>query len=93
MWVWDAEKDRLNRQRHDGLALQDGIVVLDGDPLARSRPDPHPDGDREQTIGRAAGVLTLVVIHTERDDLGNGRIISVRRATSHERRCYEQGEF
>ena len=44
-WAWDPEKDRLNRKNH-GLPLAAGVPVLEGDPLALSRPDPHPDGDR-----------------------------------------------
>jgi len=33
------------------------------DPLHASRPDPHPDGDRWQTIGLVGPFLVLVV-HT-----------------------------
>lgn len=71
-------------------------MVFD-DPLAVSRPDVHPDDDRWQTIGLVKAVL-LFVIHTwpESDPITGeeiGRIISARKATSHERRAYEQGEF
>jgi hypothetical protein len=62
-----------------------------------SRCDPHPDGDRWQTLSMAGPVL-LLVIHTwpEPDaEAGEatGRIISARKATSHERRDYEEGQF
>lgn len=94
-WTWEPDKDTRNRRAHQGLSLADGIVVLEGDPLALSRPDPHPDGDRWQTVGSAGGIVVLFVVHTEPvvqpDGSELGRIISVRRATPHERRDYEEG--
>jgi uncharacterized DUF497 family protein len=96
-WTWDPYKDALNRQNHQGLSLAAGVLVLDGDPLALSRPDPHPDGDRWQTVGSAGGVVVLFVVHTDpveqEDGREVGRIISVRKATPHERRAYEEGTF
>ena len=67
------------------------------DPLAASRADPHPDGDRWQTVGLTGNVV-LFVVHTGPDvdtETGEetGRIISARRATAHERRAYEEGNF
>jgi len=96
VWVWDAAKDRLNRSKHLGLSLAAGIAVLDGDPQAVSQPDPHPDGDRWQTIGNAAAVVGPVV-HTDTvdDEDGNsvGRLIGMRQATARERKTYEKGDF
>jgi uncharacterized DUF497 family protein len=62
------------------------------DPLALSQPDPHPDGDRWRTLGRPVAALPtlLLVVHTEPQEAGPGRIISARRATAAERRAYEQ---
>jgi hypothetical protein len=95
-WAWDPSKDRLNRKRHDGLSLADGLAAL-ADPLALSRPDPRPDGDRWQLVGSAAGVLTVFAVYTEpvgtTGDGEPGRIISVRRASSYERKAYEEGHF
>ena len=67
------------------------------DPLHASKLDPHPDGDRWQTIG-CVGPVLLLVIHTlpEGNLEGNetvGRIISARKATARERRVYEEGSF
>jgi len=67
------------------------------DPLAASRRHPDPGEERWQTIGLIGHVVGFVV-HTwpEPDpDTGEkvGRIISARKATSHERRAYEAGEF
>jgi uncharacterized protein len=62
-----------------------------------SKPDPHPDGDRWQTIGLVGPVL-LLVVHTlpegdPEDDETTGRIISARKATTRERKAYEEGGF
>ena len=95
-WRCDPLKDRLNRRRHNGLSLADGVAAL-MDPLAISKPDPHPDGDRWQLVGSAAGVVTLFVVYTESPDIsiepGTGRIVSVRNASPRERRAYENGDF
>ena len=94
-WIWTAEKNRTNQRDH-GLSFTTAQLVFD-DPLALSRHDPHPDGDRWQTLGRA-GPVTLFVVHTwpEPDpETGEttGRIISARKATAHERRAYEENKF
>lgn len=95
LWVWSVAKDRANRRVH-GLSFETARLVF-ADPLAASRPDLHPDGDRWQTIG-SVGPVTLFVVHTEPtldQTTGGetGRIISARKATSHERRAYEEGRF
>jgi uncharacterized DUF497 family protein len=91
-WTWDPDKDRLNRRKHQGLGLAAGALVL-ADPLALSQPDPHPDEDRWRTLGSAAGIAVLLVVHTGPvagpDGREIGRIISVRKATPRERRAYE----
>lgn len=89
IWTWDVNKDALNRQKH-GLRLSIGEVAL-ADPLALSVPDPHPDGDRWNTICEADGLLLFVVHTWPEDDTISGRIISVRQATRQERRAYENG--
>jgi uncharacterized protein len=90
-WAWDPDKDARNRRNHQRLSLADGVAVLEGDPRALSRPDPHPDGDRWQTAGSAGGLVVLFVVHTEPvvqpDGSGLGRIISARKATAHERKA------
>ncbi len=94
-WIWREAKNRTNRRDH-GLSFETAQLVFD-DPLALSRHDPHPDGDRWQTVG-LVGPVMLFVVHTgpalDRD-IGDevGRIISARKATRHERRQYEEGCF
>jgi hypothetical protein len=89
-WTWDPDKDTTNRRKHR-LPLSIGEVAL-ADPLALSRPDTHPDGDRWDTLCRVDGVL-LYMVHTWPDaDDTPGRIISARKATRQERKAYEDGE-
>ena len=92
-WIWDPDKAAANRVKH-GLSFESAMLVFD-DPLHASKPDPHPDGDRWQTIGLVGPVLVLVV-HTlpEGSDGGElvGRIISARKATARERKAYEEGK-
>jgi len=64
------------------------------DLLALSRHDPHPDGDRWDTLCQAGTVL-LFIVHTwpDGDHTLTGRIISARKATRQERKAYEDGEY
>jgi len=94
-WIWDEEKARTNFLKH-AVAFSEAVLVFD-DPLHASKPDPHPDGDRWQTVGRV-GPFLIFVVHTlpvkwEKDGAAVGRIISARIATSYERRAYEDGDF
>ena len=94
-WIWNAEKNRTNKRVHN-LSFETAQLVFD-DRLAISRPDEHPDGNRWQTVGLVTTVV-LFVVHTwpEPNPITGeeiGRIISARKATSHERRAYEEGNF
>ena len=93
-WTWDPDKAEANRAKH-GLSFETAVLVFD-DPLHASKPDSHPDGDRWRTIG-LVGTVLLLVIHTwpEESEEGElvGRIISARKATTHERKAYEEGNF
>jgi len=90
-WTWDPEKARKNFEKHQ-VSFELAERAL-GDPLCISVPDPCPDEDRWRTVGSpsADGIVVLYVVHTWPEDvLGAGRIISARRATSHERQEYEE---
>ena len=86
-WTWDPRKAASNKAKH-GVSFDLAASVFD-DPLHLSQPDPHPDDDRWQTIGRVDQICILVV-HTWDDEQETGRIISARKATRHERRQYEE---
>jgi hypothetical protein len=94
-WIWNAEKAKVNLLKH-GIAFSEAALVF-RDPLHASRLDPHPDGDRWQTIG-CIGPFLILVVHTFPVEWGEeaaaiGRIISARIATSRERKAYEDGDF
>ena len=89
---WDPDKARTNRRKH-GITFEMAATVFH-DPLAVSiRDDEHSDSEeRWVTLGRAQNGMLLVIAHTHHETDANNayvRIISARRATSHERRQYE----
>ena len=87
-WTWDPDKARRNFEKH-GVRFEAAIFVFD-DPMLISEPDPHPDENRWQVIGRVR-MTTFFVVHTVIDADGTGRIISARRATARERKRYDSG--
>jgi len=94
-WTWSEEKNRVNKINH-GISFETAQLVF-ADLLALSRHDPHPDGDRWQTV-EMIGSVTVFVVHTQPEsgagaDEETGRIISARKATTRERRAYEEGDF
>ena len=88
---WDDNNDRVNKLKH-GVSFAAAQLVFD-DPVHLSTQDRHEGGEeRWQTLGLVCGVVILLVAHTyHEDDSGEEmvRIISARKATSHERRRYE----
>jgi uncharacterized DUF497 family protein len=89
---WDERKNRRNRAKH-GVSFEAATLVFD---------DPHAVGlthhteageERWNTVGMAAGVVPLLVVHTHREEGGEEyiRIISARKATPRERKTYEEG--
>jgi uncharacterized protein len=92
VFSWDDRKNASNVIKH-GVSFEAAKWVFD-DPLSLSRQDRIENGEqRWQTIGLVADCL-LLVAHTWVDGDGgeeHTRIISARRATSIERKAYEQG--
>jgi len=86
-FTWDPAKAEQNLLDH-GVSFQEATTVF-GDPLAATIPDPdHSVGEeRLITMGQSSAGQLLVVCHVEQGD--TIRIISARRATSHERKDYE----
>ena len=89
IFEWDPEKAESNLKKHGVPFTLAGSVFLD--PLAWTFPDTdHPHGElRFITVGAAADGTLLVVSHAEPHS-GRIRIISARRATSRERKSYEE---
>ena len=58
---WDDQKNRINQQKHGGIAFNSAALVFD-DPLAIFRKDRVVTGEqRWHAIGIATGALLLVV--------------------------------
>ena len=89
---WDEAKNRHNIRKHK-ISFETAKLVFD-DPLQRSIRDRIVEGEeRWQTLGMIKGLI-VVVAHTYREQNGELviRIISARKATSAERRGYEDDE-
>lgn len=86
-YEWDRDKARRNLRRHR-VSFDEGTTVF-YDPLSATFDDPdHSLTERRfVTIGFSSHGRLLVVSHTERENAT--RIISVRRATAHERKRHE----
>ena len=89
---WDETKNRRNRAKH-GVSFEAATLVFD-DPHAVGVPEHTEEGEvRWKTVGLAAGVVLLVVVHThlEEGEEEYIRIISAPKATPRERKTYEEG--
>lgn len=89
---WDETKNRRNRAKH-GVSFEAATLVFD-DSHAVGVPEHTEEGEvRWKTVGMAAGVVPLLVVHTHREEGGEEylRIISARKATPRERKTYEEG--
>jgi uncharacterized DUF497 family protein len=89
--LWDRNKNIRNQAKHK-VSFEVASIVFE-DPFHLSRIDRIVDGEvRWQTIGMVGGVLLLLVAHTWEDTDGeiDVRIISARKADTHERKRYEE---
>lgn len=88
---WHREKAMENLRKHN-VSFEEAKTVFD-DPFSVTIADPEhsTDEDRYIDIGLSARGQMLVVVYTERGS--NIRIISCRKATSAERRTYDQEKF
>jgi uncharacterized DUF497 family protein len=90
LFEWDAAKAEANQRKH-GVTFDEAITAF-SDPLAVLLPDPdHSIGEqRYLVLGSSTQGRLLVVAVAERPP--RTRLISARRATSKERREYEEKE-
>lgn len=86
-FTWDTRKAAANLRKH-GVSFHEAASVF-ADPLALVVEDAVDPG-RAVLIGLSEKMRVLLSVYTEIDD-DTIRIISARRATSHERRHYEEG--
>lgn len=89
IFVWDPRKASANLSKH-GVAFQEATTVFE-DPLAYTISDmDHSEAEqRWLTFGQSNLGRLLVVAHKEHNE--HVRIISARKATSHDRKIYEEG--
>lgn len=85
-YEWDPAKARRNFVKH-GVRFSDAVAVLEDDRALTMR-DTFPKEERWVTVGMDALGRVLVVVFTWRGE--SIRLISARRATSHERSEYEE---
>lgn len=83
---WDEQKNQANIRKH-GLSFADAWEILKA-PMLVDVDDRFPYGE-ERWVGIGRLQSRIVVVCTELDD-ETIRIISLRKALSHEREAYEQ---
>ena len=86
-FTWDPRKATANIRKH-GVSFEEAATVF-ADPLALAVED-VVDSGRTVLIGLSDRLRVLLTVYSDIDD-DTVRIISARRATSHERRRYEEG--
>jgi len=87
-FTWDPKKAESNLKKH-GVSFNEAVTVF-ADPLALVIEDPLYR-ERAILIGQSERQRLLFTVFVELAE-DSVRIISARRATSHERRRYEEGE-
>jgi uncharacterized DUF497 family protein len=87
-FAWDPRQAASNGKKH-GVSFEEAATVF-GDPLALAIED-AVEPERTLLLGMSERLRVLVVVHVELADQ-TIRLISARRATSHERRRYEEGQ-
>jgi len=88
-FVWDRRKNQVNIEKH-GLDFADAIRVFESPLLVNL--DDRKDYGEERWIGIGMLELRVVVIVFTEPESDLIRIISFRKATSDERKKYEQTE-
>lgn len=88
-FVWDENKNELNKKKHKGLDFEIAVRVF-LDPLLYVDYDEIHSAveDRNRYVGQIAGKYITTVIGTDRGE--KMRIISARKSTKKEIRLYEK---
>jgi uncharacterized DUF497 family protein len=93
IFEWDAEKAGKNRSKHR-VGFEEAKTVFN-DPFLVTFPDEYHSKNEHRliSIGASTDGRILLVVHTEAPEGSDDllvRIISARKATSSERRIYEE---
>ena len=88
-FVWDEDKNELNKKKHKGLDFETAVRIFVDPLLYVDYDEIHSVGeDRNRYVGQIAEKYITTVIGTDREE--KTRIISARRSTKKEIRLYEQ---
>jgi uncharacterized protein len=85
---WDHRKDAENQRKHRIAFDEAQTAFADEYALLLDDPDHSAAEDRFILVGLSAAFRVLVVVHTYRRRDDTIRIISARKATTHERQQY-----
>lgn len=85
VYEWDADKAAANVTKH-GVAFEEAADSLDTDAHELAEQDPA-NVNRVRSLVLSPLVRVLLVVTTERGN--RTRIVSARKATSHEQRTYQ----
>jgi uncharacterized DUF497 family protein len=83
---WDENKRRANRRKH-AIDFADAVTIFDGQIVTIEDDRFEYEDRRFITLGLLRGYV-IVVVHTELTEVT--RIISARKASSHEQKIYFQ---
>lgn len=82
---WDEAKNEANWNKH-GISFEEAVAIFNGIIFTRID-DPEDYREiREISIGTIQGLVVIVVIHADRNNVT--RIISARRANANERKLF-----
>jgi hypothetical protein len=95
IFEWDESKSRANLKKHK-VGFDEARTIFN-DPFLVTYPDEFYSDDEERyvSVGISANNRVLLVSHAEREETDEVfiiRIISCRRATTSERKFYEERE-
>ena len=88
---WNDKKNQLNHRKHRIWFEEAQTVWADPQSLEFFDSDHVEAEDRFIRIGHSSRNRLLLIVFCERLDGGLIRLISARKATSHEKRQYEKG--
>ncbi|WP_353237118.1 BrnT family toxin [Limnohabitans sp.] len=85
---WDPKKASSNEKKH-GVSFEEArTVFFDENAKLIDDPDHSEDEDRFVLLGLSSTLRVILVCHCYRDEGGVIRIISARKASSHESKQY-----
>jgi len=85
---WDSSKAALNEEKHK-VSFEEARSVFFDEYAQQFYDEEHSEEeDRFLMLGKSVKSRILIVVHCERDEGKNIRIISARKATSKEQKFY-----